>query len=271
MRDLLEFLSAPARQAAVLDEREHRPWPLPDGPWVMAQTWEHLLFAHWRVEAAAVRRVVPANLAVDQHAGSAWLGITPFVISGLRLRGTWPLARLSTFPELNVRTYVTAEHKPGIWFFSLDTSSALAVEAARRLYRLPYFHARMSFERRAGRIEFSSTRRGGARPFVFAGSYEPAGEASEPHPGSLEHFLTERYCLYAHHGGRLHRAEIHHPRWRIRPARALIDLNTMPPDALELPGEPPLCHLAERQDVVIWPREHVAPNHKPRSEEGSSR
>ena len=186
----------------------------------MGQSWEDLLFAHWRVDAEAVRKLVPPGLSVDEHDGSAWLGVTPFEITGFRLRGTFPLPLVSRFPEINVRTYVTADDKPGIWFFSLDTSSLLAVEAARRVYKLPYFHARISLERHGRRVEYAAARRESARPFVFEGSYGPAGEAAEPEPDSLEHFLTERYCLYAADESDLHRAEIHHPPWpRRRSAR----------------------------------------------------
>ena len=160
-------------------EADHRPWPAPSAPWVLAQTWDELLFAHWRVPAEALRPLVPEELSLDEHDGSAWLGITPFVLSGFRLRGTVPLPRLSTFPELNVRTYVTAEDKPGIWFFSLDTSSRGAVEGARRLYKLPYFLARMSVSMRGGWIEYSSSRRDATRrPFVFSGRYRPEGESA---------------------------------------------------------------------------------------------
>jgi uncharacterized protein YqjF (DUF2071 family) len=253
---MLELLQAPSRQAATLDETAHRPWPLPGGSWIMGQSWEDLLFAHWRVDAAALRRLVPTGLELDEHDGSAWLGVTPFVLSHLRLRGTLPLPLVSSFPEINVRTYVTAGGKPGIWFFSLDTSSRGAVEAARRLYRLPYFHARMSVEHRGGRVHCSSTRRESGRPFVFSGDYAAAGESFTAEPGSLEEFLTERYCLYAADERGLHRAEIHHPPWPLRRAEAKLDLNTMPPDGLELQGEP-LLHLSERQDVVIWPLEPV--------------
>ena len=248
----LELLRAPARQHDALNETGHRPWPLPGGSWIMGQSWEDLLVAHWRVDADALRRLVPDEVAVDEHDGSAWLGITPFVLAGFRLRGTLPLPVLSTFPELNVRTYVTRGGKPGIWFFSLDTASRPAVEGARRLYRLPYFHARMSAERRGRHVDYASSRRDSPRPYVFEASYRGIGEAFEPAAGTLEHFLTERYCLYARDGSQLHRAEIHHPPWRIREAEAEIALNTMPPDGLELHGEP-LLHLAERQDVVIWP------------------
>jgi uncharacterized protein len=223
----------------------------------MGQSWEDLLFAHWRVDAEEVRKLVPPELSVDEHDGSAWLGVTPFEITGFRLRGTLPLPLVSSFPEINVRTYVTAEEKPGIWFFSLDTSSLLAVEAARRAYKLPYFHARIALERRGRRVEYAAARRQSTRSFVFEASYAPAGEAAEPEPGSLEHFLTERYCLYAADEAGLHRAGIHHAPWRIGPADASIGENTMPPDSLELQGEP-LFHLAERQDVVIWPLEPLA-------------
>lgn len=252
----IQLLRAPARQAGTLSETEHRPWPLPGGSWIIGQSWEDLLFAHWRVDADDVRKLVPTGLAVDERDGSAWLGITPFVLACFRLRGTLPLPLISSFPEINVRTYVTAGDKPGIWFFSLDTSSRGAVEAARRVYKLPYFHSRISVERDGARVDYSSTRREAARPFVFEASYGPAGEPFTPQSGSVEHFLTERYCLYAADGSGLHRAEIHHPPWRIRPAEAELELNTMPPDGLELEGEP-LLHVAERQDVVIWRLERV--------------
>jgi uncharacterized protein YqjF (DUF2071 family) len=190
----LELLRAPARQHGTLSVTDHRPWPLPGGSWIMAQSWEDLLFAHWRVDAEAVRRLVPAELEVQQHDGSAWLGVTPFVLTGFRLRRTLPLPVVSAFAEVNVRTYVTAGGKPGIWFFSLDTSSRGAVEAARRLYKLPYFHARMSVAHRGERIEYASARRDGARPFVFEAAYRGTGSAYEPRPGTLEHSPSATAC-----------------------------------------------------------------------------
>jgi uncharacterized protein YqjF (DUF2071 family) len=229
----------------------------------MAQTWQELLFAHWPVDGKVVRRLLPHGLTVDERDGSAWLGITPFQISGLRLRGTWPLPGVSGFPELNVRTYVTVGDKPGIWFFSLDTSSRLAVEAARRLFRLPYYHARLRLDRGGEWIECDNSRRGDDRPHVFSASYRPAGDVFEPESGSLEYFLTERYCLYSADEQGLHRAEIHHPPWRIRPAEASIELNTMPPEGLGVPSGEPLCHLAESQDVVIWPLDRRRQDDRP--------
>jgi uncharacterized protein len=256
--DMEDLIRAPARQAGSIRRTEHRPWPLPDRRWVMGQTWDDLLFAHWRVDADAVADRLPDGLELDTYDGKAWLGVIPFVVTGLRLRGTPPVPFVSTFRELNVRTYATAGGKPGVWFLSLDASSAAAVEAARRLYKLPYFRARIGVERRGGWIAYSCARAEGLRPHVFEGRYRPARPAAEPQRGTLEHFLTERYCLYTEDAcGRLLRADIHHEPWPLQPAEAEIDLNTMPPEWLELPDEEPLLHFARRQDVVIWPLERV--------------
>jgi uncharacterized protein YqjF (DUF2071 family) len=201
-----------------------------------------------------VREHVPAALGLDSFEGECWLGITPFGVTGLRLRGTFPVPVLSSFLELNVRTYVTYEHKPGIWFFSLDAASRLAVEAARRTYSLPYHHAVMRADRAGDGIDYSSRRTSGGHD--FAGAYRPTGPAAPPRPGTLEHFLAERYCLYTTRGDELMRAEIHHPQWPLQPAEAELRENTMPPRDLQLEGEP-LLHFSERQDVVIWPLEAV--------------
>jgi len=183
---------------------------------VQAQTWEDLLFAHWPVSEDALRQRVPPGLELETFDGSAWLGVTPFRIAALRLRGLPPLPRVSTFPELNVRTYVTRDGKPGIWFFSLDAGSRLAVEGAKLTYRLPYFRARMSAVRRAGWIEYESHRADGDA--AFGGRYRGEGDFFRAEPGSLEHFLTERYCLYAADGAGVFRADIHHPPWPLQRA-----------------------------------------------------
>jgi uncharacterized protein len=218
----------------------------------MAQTWEALLFAHWRVPIERLRAHLPPELEVDTHEGEAWLGITPFLVTNVRLRGTPPLPVVSSFLELNCRTYVShGGEKPGIWFFSLDASSRLAVESARRFYRLPYFQARMQ-----GLPRYRCARTGAERPHVWESTYAPSGSAAPAAEGTLEHFLTERYCLYTADGGVVYRAEIHHPPWPLQPATAAVDVNTMPPDGLEPTGEP-LCHYAERQDVLIWELERL--------------
>ncbi len=182
--------------------------------------------------------------------GAAWLGIVPFRITGLRARGMVPLPGLSAFNELNVRTYVrAADGKPGVWFFSLEATSRLAVLAARRTYRLPYFDARIALEDDGGRIDVECCApRGGGK--VFSGAFRATGEPAVSPVDSLEFFLVERYCLYAEGGGKLWRAEIHHPPWVVGAGEAEIDLNSIAP--VPLSGAP-LCHVAGRQDVVVWP------------------
>ena len=247
--DLRELIAAPARQAGSLEETAHRPWALPAPPWVIGQTWNDLLFAHWRVPADLLRTLVSPKVEIDEYGGSAWLGITPFHITGLRMRGMLALPRVSSFLELNVRTYVTDGTKPGIWFFSLDAESRLAVQAARAGYRLPYFHAAMRCARVGEWLAYESARTGTAGA-AFGARYRGAGDAFTAPPGSLEEFLTERYCLYTEAGGRLKRAEIHHAPWPLRRAEAELELNTMAPVAL--PAEPPHLLLSNRQDVVLW-------------------
>ena len=240
------LLEEVAAQGSATELVAHRPWRLPTGPWVMAQSWAGLLFAHWRVEHDLLRPLVPEPLELEQFDGSAWVGLTPFLLTGLRLRGLPPLPGLSRFHELNCRTYVGRGGRPGIWFFSLDASSRLFVESAKLTYRLPYHHARIEAN---GRFR---AQRVGAPGVRFASQAEPAGDELEPAPGTLEHFLTERYCLYAD-GGRA-RAEIHHRPWRLRPAQATVEVEGLAP--VPLAGEP-VCHLAARQDVVVWPLERV--------------
>ena len=153
-----------------------------------------------------------------------------------------------------MRTYVSHEDRPGIWFFSLDASSRLAVEAARRVYALPYHHADMRAHPVGDSIEYASARRDDGHR--LAGRCGPSGDPVPPEPGTLEHFLTERYCLYTTRNGALCRAEIHHPPWPLQPAEAEIRENTMPPPGVELEGEP-LFHFSGRQDVVVWPLQPV--------------
>lgn len=226
----------------------------------MAQSWHDLLFAHWPIDAPELRPHVPAKLAIDTFDGHAWLGIVPFRMSRVRLRGTPPLPWLSAFPELNARTYVTALGKPGVWFFSLDASNPIAVAVARRTFHLPYFTARMRCEQDQGLIHYRSERiHRGAPAAVFEGRYSPAGAFFEPQRGTLEHFLTERYCLYAASGERLYRGEIHHPPWLLQVAQAEFDRNSMAAAAgFTLPKQPPLLHFARRQDMVAWPPHQIA-------------
>jgi uncharacterized protein len=226
----------------------------------MAQSWHDLLFAHWRIDAALLRPHIPATLEIDTLEGQAWIAVVPFRMSGVRLRCTPALPWLSAFPELNVRTYIVADGKPGVWFFSLDAGNPVAVAMARAWFHLPYFRARMKCEDRDGWIHYASERTHRGAPLgLLRGKYRPAGEMFEPQRGTLEHFLTERYCLYAAaSSGRIYCGEIHHPPWQLQTAEAEFTRNTMAEAAgFALPPGKPLLHFARRQNMVAWPPRRV--------------
>jgi uncharacterized protein YqjF (DUF2071 family) len=238
----------------ILDEVGHRPWPMPRRPWIMTQTWHQLLFAHWPVDPAIVRLLVPSPLDLDLFDTRAWIGIGPFRMTNVAPRGVPALPWLSAFPELNVRTYVRAGERGGVYFFSLDASNALAVLGARVGFALPYFVASMRVRAEGAQIVYESRRRLSSTRADLAVVYGATGPAAAPIPGTLEHFLTERYCLFTvDRRGRVNTVDIHHPPWPLQPAAAEFRVNTMA-DAvgLRLPPVPPLLHYAERQDMVGW-------------------
>ena len=239
----------------IIDDVSHRPWPLPGGPWFMTQSWHDLLFAHWPVEERELRDKLPAGLLPDTFNGQAWVGVVPFRMTNVSPRGVPPMPFVSSFLELNVRTYVRRNGRPGVFFFSLDANSTLAVAAARALFHLPYFVAAMHVHEQRGQFVYTSTRQtrtGGVAE--FAAAYGPVGYAVTPEPGSLEYFLTERYCLYTTDSAlRTKRLEIHHSPWPLQVAEASIAVNTMAEAAgIRLPAVAPLLHFAKRQDAVAW-------------------
>jgi len=241
---------------AILRQTGRRPWPLPKGPWVMRQTWDRLLFAHWPVSFDALRQLVPAALELDRYEGEAWLGVVPFLMRDVRPRALPAVPWLSAFPELNVRTYVTVGGKGGVYFFSLDAGNPLAVAIARRWFHLPYYRARFSVSQAGERTSYRSMRaHSGAPSAELDANYRPTGPIYASTPGSLDAFLTERYCLYTtDKRGRLLRGEIHHQEWPLQRAEAEFRRNTMALAAgLTLPDIPPLLHYAHHLETLAWP------------------
>jgi uncharacterized protein YqjF (DUF2071 family) len=233
-------MRAAFRPETVLGRIEHRPYPVPSDPWVLAMSWRDLLFMHWPVGVEDLRPLVPPALSIDTFEGSAWLGVVP---------------GLSHFPEINLRTYVTAEGRPGIWFFSLDTHSRLAVRLARATFHLPYFDAEMYCRASGDEVDYRSlrTHRGAPRA-EFAARYGPVGKPFESERGSIENFLTERYCLYsADLWGNIRRGEVHHHPWPLQPAEAEVSTLSMTQQiGLEWPETAPILHFSKRLDVLAW-------------------
>jgi uncharacterized protein YqjF (DUF2071 family) len=240
----------------ILRQTAHRPWPPPEGPWVMRQTWDRLLFAHWPVAYDALRPLIPAALEVERYEGEVWLGVVPFLMRDVHPRALPSVAGLSAFPELNVRAYVSVGGKAGVYFFSLDAGNPLAVEIARRWFHLPYLRARFAIAQTGETMHYHSARiHSGAPPAELDVTYRPTRPVYASAPGSLDAFLTERYCLYttsAH--GQLLRGEIQHQRWPLQPAEAEVRRNTMAQAAgLTLPNISPLLHYAHHLEVLVWP------------------
>jgi len=237
------------------DHVSHRPWPLPDAPWVMHQAWNDFLFQHWPVSVEQLRRCVPEPLTLDLRDGVAWLGIIPFHMSDVRPRGTVNVPGISAFPELNVRTYVTVGGRPGVYFLSLDASNRLAVETARATFDLPYFKADMSWERDGETLVYRSVRtdRRGP-PATLLERYTPRGPYRYAAPGSLEKWLSERYCLYTvGKAGQVSTTEIHHLPWPVRDVDVEIEANTMGAcHGIDLPDQPPHVLYSPGVDVVVW-------------------
>jgi uncharacterized protein YqjF (DUF2071 family) len=231
----------------------HPPSP-PPGPWVMVQRWHDLLFAHWRCPISDLRALIPQPIEIETYDGDAWIGVIPFYMRGVRMRMAPPIPTTANFQELNVRTYVTLDGRPGIWFFSLDCESTLAVLGARVGIYLPYFRATMRMRTGTNGIEYDSQRWSmNGPPAAFSGTYRGLGEDFSPAPGSLDHFLTERYCLYSTDGKRIYRGDIYHPRWSLQQASAQIDTNTMISAAgVRAIGNDPLLHFSAFQDVRFW-------------------
>jgi len=237
-----------------------RPSALTRVPWIMAQTWHDLLFAHWPLPPEAIRPLLPAQLSLDTWEGEAWVGVIPFRLSDIRLRGMPPLPLVSAFPEINVRTYVRVNGKPGVYFFSLDADNVLGIALAKWWFRLPYYRARICFARSGNWFHFASERtEERADQAAFCGSYCPCSSPLENEPGSVEEWLTERYCYFCvSRKGRTYCCDISHEPWRLQKALACLQGNTMAlPHGIELPHREPLLHYAHEMTAQIAPLRRV--------------
>lgn len=229
-------------------------------PWIMTQRWNDLLFLHYSLAPEVVRALVPDVLTLDTYGQRAWVSVTPFWINHLRPPGVPSLPWFSHFSEINVRTYVSYNGKPGIYFFSLDASNLSAVWGARVFYRLPYWQASMKVKGKGGaKIDYLSKRQHGPKPAELKCLYGPASRQTfQARPGSIQHFLTERYCLYAVSRTHLYRGEIHHLPWDLQEAVVDLEVNTMAqPAGLKLPSQPDLAYFSSELKVLFWAPERL--------------
>jgi len=231
----------------------------PSGQPIMHQNWGKLLFIHWRIDEKLLRPLIPAQLEIDIFHGSAWVAIAPFTMWDIRALPPFipALPGLNSAHELNVRTYVYLDDQPGVWFFSLDCNSAAAVFGARTLYHLPYFNADIELtgtdEGEEGGVDYSLTRTDDP-PAEFEASWKIGKRLPRSEPGSLEFFLTERYCLFAEHDDEIYQARIHHQPWPLRSAELIsLESSMIESHGLPTPKEDPHLHYCEELSVDIWP------------------
>lgn len=238
----------------------------PDEPVLLHQNWHHLLFLHWEVPAADLQALIPSSLSVDTFQGKAYVALVPFTLTGVRAVMTPPLPWISHFHEVNVRTYVHYQGRdPGVWFFSLDASSKLAVAAARASYKLAYLDAEIAFTVTEGalpEIEFDTRRTDsrGAMPANAHIRYKPVeGPFGAAIPGTLEHFLMERYILYAQdEQHRLYRARVHHQPYPVQRAEvSALDETLIWAAGIRRPEGLGLRHYAREVNVKVYPLEKV--------------
>jgi uncharacterized protein YqjF (DUF2071 family) len=260
-------MDAEQRPTGTLDETAHRPFPPPDRAWTMTQNWNDLLFAHWPIAPATIAALIPPGLDVDTFDGYAWVGVVPFWMDAIQHRipgtgGSTKIPLVESFPELNLRTYVRSRltGRAGVFFFSLDAASLLAVIGARTIFHLPYYFANMVRETAAdGTVRYKSRRLLTSGDVSFQATYRGLGrpaDAIPSQPGTLEHFLTERYCLFTSFRGRILVGNIHHKPWPLEAAEAEIRTNRIAPaHGLVLPSRPPVLHFSRRLQVYIWPLE----------------
>jgi uncharacterized protein YqjF (DUF2071 family) len=240
-------------------EVEQRPYPLPDTPWIMKQTWNNMLFTHWPVPTDFLKVSIPAQLDIDTWRGTAWIGVIPFHVYNTRLHGMPRFPFYHSYLELNVRTYVTYKGIPGIYFFSLDANKWPAVIGGAISAFLPYKYARMQMTLKDPIVHYTSRRQHPGSPNeTFQVMYKQSSTIYLPNEGSMEHWLFERYCLWTTLGKALYRGDIHHDRWRITKAEAALRHNTM---ASFLPRHffqnEPLFHFSGKKNVFIWPLQKV--------------
>ena len=244
-----------------------KPRPLPTGHWQMTQRWNDLLFAHWPVAASSIDPLLPEGLQADTFQGSAWLGVVPFWLDRIKVRGVPSIPGMGGFPDLNVRTYVRDEQTatPGVYFFSLDASNLVAVAMARMFFHLPYYWAEMRLDQKSEReYSFYSRRRFSSQPAVFKARYRgmgPTRNLAEGRSGTLEYFLMERSCLFTcNKAGQTERAHLHILPWPLEEADAEIERNDLAAViGIELPDLEPVLHYSRRLAMYVWPLELVRP------------
>ncbi|WNS76922.1 DUF2071 domain-containing protein [Bacillus sp. DTU_2020_1000418_1_SI_GHA_SEK_038] len=236
-------------------DNAHRPYPIPSDYWIMRQAWRNLLFIHWPISLEKVRQFVHPSLHIDTFDGDAWLGIIIFEMEGIYPRGFPSISIIPPFAEINVRTYVHYNGKPGIYFMSLDVGDLASLTIAKRWLHLPYKHSHISIQKIGKAFYYDSIRVKQTNPQIICkGSYSPVKDIFFPIEGTLDHWLTERYCFFSSNKrDNLYCCEIHHDPWPLQQAEAIIKKNTLfTPFQIDISDIQPIFHFSKGVDSLIW-------------------
>ncbi|MGV3467279.1 MAG: YqjF family protein [Heyndrickxia sp.] len=239
----------------LLNDIIHRPFPLPSKKWIMRQAWRNVLFLHWPVPVEKLRPHIPSSLQIDTFKGSAWLGIILFVLEGIFPLGISSLSLTPSFPETNVRTYVKYNGKPGIYFMSIDVENWASLKIAKRWYRLPYHSAQIFYQKEGQNFNFHSIRKDNESPSIYLkGQYSPISEVYYAKEGTLDHWLTERYCLYSSNNvASIYCGDIHHQPWPLQKAEIDLVRNTLfTPFNFDFSKVKPIAHFSTGLDSLMW-------------------
>lgn len=236
----------------------HRPWPLPHLPWMMKQTWTDLLFANYPIKLEVLQKLVPNVLPLDSFNGMGWIGVVPFHMTDIRLRGLPSLPGTDQFHELNIRTYVTLDGKPGVYFFSLDAANWLAVWVAKTFYHLPYMYADLMLKHNGPIIDFESKRRSGEDAKLVC-NYRPISEPYHAAKGSFDEWMSARYCFYTlNNKGVPLRCDLLHQPWLLQHAEAEFSQHTiLSNQGIQVESDQPILHFSKKMEVRTWPLVHA--------------
>lgn len=224
-------------------------------PWVLFMTWRDLMFASWRLPAEVVRPKVPPELELDTFDGSAYVTLVPMRVTDMHWRGIPPIPGMEGFRELNLRTYIKRNDRPGVYFLSIECPAAFSDWIARHFFGVPYYAAEIATYRDGDCFRFASERtQKGQPPAALFSQFRPVGQAAPPAPGSLESFLVERYSLYFAGDGHVWRGDIQHDQWQLFQAEVQLDVNTISTAAgLELGPKPDHAAYVVQTDTLIFP------------------
>ena len=237
---------------------DHLPFPMPKRPHSLIQEWRNLTFLHWEVNPNLLTPYIPKGLEIDLFEGKAYVGTIPFLMKNVRPRMTFPLPGISTFPEFNIRTYVTKEGKGGVLFLTLEAQSRVTCAYAPKAYGLPYNYAKGRIKVQGQTYSWHTKRKDGTHG--FSGNCSPTGPESVAQPGSLEEFLFERYSLYTEHRGSLCIAHTQHDPWVFHKGEATILENDLTKSfnlGISDILKPDLIHISKGVKVFTWTNEVI--------------